>query len=313
MNPLASVVIPTYKRPAAFVKRAVDSVLRQTYSPLEVIVVDDNPPGSPERAVIRQLMRDYEGDGRVHYVQNEKNLGGSLARNQGIAAARGEYLAFLDDDDEFLPEKLQRQIDYMQKTGVDMSLTAWQLVDDAGRRLDFRTFDDLSGLSRQELLHYHLLHHLTGTGTFVYKAEALKRIGGFEPAAMGQEFYLMLRTIEQGLTVGYFPECHIVAHQHDCGRISQGEGKVKGENALFEFKKKYFDGMTAAQRRYVRFRHYAVLTVVHMRDKRYPAMLGAALKMLCASPADALREGARFFKNRAGAPQGTQSGPSAAA
>ena len=298
MNPLVSIIIPSYKRPPAFVKRAVDSALRQTYENIEVIVVDDNPSGSAARGELAALFAEYAGDRRVRAVINPQNLGGSEARNEGVKAARGEYLAFLDDDDEFRPEKTEKQTAFMLENGLDMSFSDFKLVDDAGRVMDYRQFSDIPAFDQDSLLKYHMLRHMTGTTTFMYRAEALLRIGGFQRAATGQEFYLMQRTIEQGLKIGYLPGDLIIAHYHDEGRISSGPGKVKGENALYEFKKGYFDLLTPKERRFVCFRHWAVLTVVYHRDRRYLSMLGAAIRMFLASPGDVFLEGWRFRTGR---------------
>jgi glycosyltransferase involved in cell wall biosynthesis len=299
MNPLVSVIIPSYNRPDAFVRRAIDSALAQTYENLEIVLVDDNPPGSAARAALQALLEAYRGEPRVRAVFNERNLGGSQARNEGVKAARGEYLAFLDDDDEHQPDKTRAQVTFMLEHGLDMSFSDFKLVDDAGRVMDYRSFADIPAFDRESLFKYHLLRHMTGTTTFMYRAEALRRIGGFQSAVTGQEFYLMQRTIEQGLKIGYLPGDHIVAHYHDQGRISSGAGKVRGENALYAFKKRYFDRLTPRERRFVRFRHFAVLTVVYKRNKDPFQMLGAAAMMCLASPGDVLREGARFLRGRA--------------
>ena len=298
MNPLVSVIIPSFRRPPAFVKRAIDSALSQDYTPLEVVVVDDNPPGSPERQALQALMMEYAGDARVRAVVNQKNLGGSDARNEGMKAARGEYLAFLDDDDEFRPGKTEAQMKLMLENGLDMSFSDYKLVDDAGRVMDYRSFHDIPAFDKESLFRYHMLRHMTGTMTFMYRTEALKKIGGFQTAATGQEFYLMQRTIEQGLKIGYLPGDYITAHYHDEGRISSGPGKVKGENALYAFKKGYFDRLTGRERRFVRFRHWAVLTMVYLRDRQYLKLLGAAAMMCLTSPGDVFREGIRFLKGR---------------
>ena len=298
MNPLVSIIIPSYKRPEAFVKRAVDSALGQTYQNIEVVVVDDNPPGSPSREALGRLLETYKADPRVRAVINQKNLGGSEARNEGVKAARGEYLAFLDDDDEFLPGKIEAQLGMMLKDDLDMTFSDYKLVDDSGRVMDYREFSDIPAFDQESLFKYHMLRHMTATTTFVYRAEALKKIGGFQKAATGQEYYLMMRTIEQGLKIGYLPGEHSIAHYHNEGRISSGPGKVKGENALYQFKKNYFDRLTPAERRFVRFRHWAVLTVVYLRDRKPLQMLGAALMMCLTSPGDVWREGMRFLKGR---------------
>ena len=97
---LVSVVIPTYSRNDVL-ERAIDGILRQTHQNLDVIVVDDNAPKSEWRASTELLMQKYRNDTRVRYIQNAQNLGGAGARNEGIKVAKGDYIAFLDDDDEY--------------------------------------------------------------------------------------------------------------------------------------------------------------------------------------------------------------------
>src|SRR5699024_5570587 len=105
-----SIVIPTHARPV-FLGRAIDSVLRQTFPAWELLVVDDNPPGSEARVVTERFMEDFRWEARIRYLQHPTNLGGGAARNTGIRAAKGPYVAFLDDDDEWLPEKLALQLE----------------------------------------------------------------------------------------------------------------------------------------------------------------------------------------------------------
>ncbi len=102
-----SVIIPTYNR-ASLVKRAIRSVLSQTYSPLEVIVIDDgSTDGTAELINQHFLQQDYRTT--IRYFRQE-NEGISAARNQGIRRSKGEWLAFLDSDDEWLPQKLEKQV-----------------------------------------------------------------------------------------------------------------------------------------------------------------------------------------------------------
>jgi glycosyltransferase involved in cell wall biosynthesis len=104
-KPLVSVVIPTYNRPEKLI-RACEAVFEQTYDPIEVVVVNDNSDAD-YTDVIAQL------GPRINYVKRNKNGGGSAARNTGIDAARGEYIAFLDDDDHWHPDKIALQISSM--------------------------------------------------------------------------------------------------------------------------------------------------------------------------------------------------------
>lgn len=107
--PLVSVITPTYKRPDTL-PRTIDSVLNQTYSSVEIIVVDDNNPDSEGRKRTETIMAPYADNPRVRYIKHEKNKNGSAARNTGVRNSTAKYIAFLDDDDEFLPEKIEAQV-----------------------------------------------------------------------------------------------------------------------------------------------------------------------------------------------------------
>ena len=86
---------------------AVSSVQDQTHQNLEIFVVDDNEPHSEDRQETALVMRSFEEDGRVHFIQLPKNMGGAAARNVGLYASTGDYICFLDDDDVFLPKKIE--------------------------------------------------------------------------------------------------------------------------------------------------------------------------------------------------------------
>ena len=109
-SPTVSVIIPTYNR-AHLIGRAIKSVLSQTYRDFEVIVVDDGSTDNTEE-VLRNFKDENE---KIKYIRHKENRGGSAARNTGIKNARGQYLAFLDSDDEWLPEKLEKQINIFCK------------------------------------------------------------------------------------------------------------------------------------------------------------------------------------------------------
>ncbi len=103
MSSCVSVIIPTYNR-AAVIARAITSVLAQDYTPLEIIVVDDASTDDTQRVVERF------GDARIRYIVRSENRGAAAARNTGIRAARGAFIAFLDSDDEYLPGRLSAQV-----------------------------------------------------------------------------------------------------------------------------------------------------------------------------------------------------------
>ncbi len=108
-NYFISVIIPTYNRKEALIK-AVDSVLSQTYTNFELIIIDD---GSTDDTSLMFKDNDNE-NGKIKYIYQE-NGGVSKARNTGIKFAKGEFISFLDSDDEWLPKKLEKQIDFLKK------------------------------------------------------------------------------------------------------------------------------------------------------------------------------------------------------
>ena len=109
---LVSCVIPTYKR-SEMLLRAVESCLNQTHKNVEVLVVDDNIPGDEFSINTRERIASIN-DPRVRLVTQKKHINGAAARNAGIRAAKGKYVAFLDDDDEWLPDKIDAQLEYLK-------------------------------------------------------------------------------------------------------------------------------------------------------------------------------------------------------
>lgn len=118
MTPLVSIIIPTFKRPTTL-DRAIDSVLKQTYKEIEIIVVDDNNPGSEGRKLTEEKMLAYKDNPQVIYVKHEFNKNGSAARNTGASVSKGELIGFLDDDDVFLPRKIESQVAKLESLPED--------------------------------------------------------------------------------------------------------------------------------------------------------------------------------------------------
>ncbi|MBQ7567079.1 MAG: glycosyltransferase [Oscillospiraceae bacterium] len=302
-KPLVSVIIPTYKRTVEYLSRAVQSVLAQTYENFELIVIDDSPADYEKRGEIADYMAAVASE-TVRYYQNEKNMGGSLARNRGIELAKGEFISFLDDDDEYKPEKLEKQVRFMLEGDYDLSFSNLIMYGASGAVVDYREYTDIPAFDNETLLHYHLTRHMTGTPTFMFKADKLREIGGFEDAKMGQEFYLMLKSIERGLKIGYLPDCDVKVYKHAEGGITQGKNKIDGENRLYEFKKQYFPRLTKKEIRFINFRHWAVMVVAYKRNHMFLQMPIAGVKAFFASPGDFFSQVGGFvgkvFRNRKG-------------
>lgn len=170
-GPLVSVIIPTWNR-LELVREAIASVVAQTYGNWELIVVDD---GSTDGTA--EELRNLD-DARIRVIASAHfgNLG--RLRDLGAAAARGEWLAFLDSDDLWLPDKLHLQLEALARTGAGWSYTLYDLMDEHGSWMPLRAGElrPVSGWIINDLLEYR-----TGVcaGTVLVKADLFNAIGGF--------------------------------------------------------------------------------------------------------------------------------------
>lgn len=113
-SPLVSVVIPTYAR-SQYICRAINSVLNQTYQNIEIIVVDDNGENTDNQLATCKMLKPYIEKQQIRYIAHKTNQNGSAARNTGIFNAKGEYICLLDDDDEFFPDKVEKQVQVLNQ------------------------------------------------------------------------------------------------------------------------------------------------------------------------------------------------------
>ena len=124
MNELVSIIMPSYNT-AKFISETIMSVLAQTYPNWELIIVDDCSTDDTDAVI-----RPYLADDRIRYIKNEKNSGAAVSRNRALREAKGKWIAFLDSDDLWLPEKLEKQIDFMKKNGFRFSYTNYIETDE---------------------------------------------------------------------------------------------------------------------------------------------------------------------------------------
>lgn len=170
--PKVSVIIPTYNR-VDFVQEAIESVFSQSYRDFEIIVVDD---GSTDDT--HNILATFIAEGLIQYIYQD-NAGGGNARNTGIQAAQGKYIALLDSDDLFLPKKLAKQIALLEKHGeAGMVHCGFSKFDDTGKDLGYRDPSRFSGWIYPKLLLEWSV--LISTSTVVIPASVLQEIGGFD-------------------------------------------------------------------------------------------------------------------------------------
>ena len=288
--PLVSIIIATYRRESELT-RALNSVEKLNYSNYEVILVDDNDDNIWNGIVqkIVEKFRDTNKNISVKYIANHPNLGSARTRNVGIDLADGEYICFLDDDDIYLPERVENQLEPMMETGADYSITDLALYNEKNKLIEIRKRMYIKNTMPEKLFQYHLMYHMTGTDTLMFRKNYLNKIGKFDPIDLGDEFYLMSKAILEGGKFLYVPSCDVKAYVHsEGGGLSSGKEKIEGENQLYIHKKQYFAQLDKKSVRYIKTRHYIVLAYAYLKSKQYVDFLKYGIKSFVISPTGAI-------------------------
>lgn len=185
-NELVSVILPTYNR-IKTIQRSIDSVLDQTYKNIELIIVDDNSSDGTFD-LISEL---YGDDERIIYIMNDSNMGPSGARNAGVDAAHGEFIAFQDSDDIWHHDKLEKQMAMFENAGDEVAMVYCQFKLHASNDQesvwppDTLPMDSKSG----NIFPYVLIVALCGTPTMLIRKKCFTGIGGFSDKIRALEDY----------------------------------------------------------------------------------------------------------------------------
>ena len=127
MNDLVSIIMPSYNT-GRFIKETIESVLAQSYPAWELIIVDDCSTDNTD-----DVVNQYLADERIRYIKNDTNSGAAVSRNRALREAKGTWIAFLDSDDLWEPEKLQKQISFMRDNGYHFSYTNYIEIDEESK------------------------------------------------------------------------------------------------------------------------------------------------------------------------------------
>ncbi|MEX2435866.1 MAG: glycosyltransferase [Balneolaceae bacterium] len=232
-RPLVSAVVTTHNRPG-LLKRALDSVVAQTYPNLELIVVDDGSAESSEAIV------DPYGDQiPVRFIRNETPKGACKARNQGIENAAGEFVAGLDDDDEWHPDRIEKLAGEYSDDVSFVTSDVWMVIKNGRavwKKKKMITLNDL------------LYSNKVGNQGLI-KKEYLKKIGGFdESLSAAQDYDLWIRLCEEFGPVKNVPKpLQTVYMDHSFERISNPKDQLRG---YLRFYQKHKSKMNRSQRKY---------------------------------------------------------------
>jgi glycosyltransferase involved in cell wall biosynthesis len=224
-----SVIIPTYNR-SKVVTRAIRSVLAQTFSDFELLIIDDSSNKETE-----MILRGYD-DHRISYFKNQSKKGGGASRNLGIKLAKGEYIAFLDDDDEWLPTKLAKQVFLMRKSGGQVAaISTGVRIMISGNRRSTTFMPKSEGRIFRNLLKGNCVG---SPSAVLVRRDVLQEIGGFDENLLSwQDNDLWLR-ISSHYEFKVLKEILVNYYVTASSITKNGKKQMLGK---FMFFKKYFE------------------------------------------------------------------------
>ena len=223
--PLVSVVIPTFNR-ASYIAQALDSVLHQTYSPLEIIVIDD---GSKDNT--KEMIKPYLN--RIQYIYQE-NKGNAAARNTGIRRAKGKYIAFLDSDDCWLENKIEKQVAFLEgHSDCAFVYCGTHLIDEKGEIVGQRLLQE-----GEEPTFFNLLakNRIISLSLVVVRKSSLDQVGELDEALRQSPDYDLYLRLSKKYSYSCInePLCLYRLHPHNIsGNL---DGRLKAHLRIFSKK-----------------------------------------------------------------------------
>lgn len=264
---LISVIIPTRNR-RTLLQQAVESARTQTYTNIEIIVIDEASEDDTA-ACLKNI-----DDPRLKVITHSTPQGGNIARNKGLEASNGVYIAFLDDDDVWADTKLEKQHEAFKRDSTVGIVTCSSLV--VYQDLQIERYMNRGSnylYSNEEAFAKMLTENFIGGASFpLIKRECLTEVNGFRPEVVSaQETDLYLRILVNGHKVYAVEDVLILYRVHSMNRISDSfEPKVKGLEQLFEYKKENFlPHLPVHEAKKIEQTHIVEVSKIYTRNRKY--------------------------------------------
>ncbi len=200
-----SVIIPCFNA-EKWLAEAIDSCLQQTYPNIEIIVIDD---GSTDNSL--EIIKSY---GNLISWESFPHKGGNYARNRAFALSKGKYIQYLDADDYILPEKIERQVQFLEETGADVVYGDWRFRRHLPNGKSFLDEIKIAG-SQADILESLLANWWTALASLLYKRTAVESSPKWDenlPAAQDRDFFISV--VMNGAKVLYQPGCYAIYRRY---------------------------------------------------------------------------------------------------
>ena len=232
---LISCIITTYKRPVKILGRAIQSVLRQKYVDIELIVVNDDPYDNDLNYEIEEYISEQRKNSiiNIECIQCWGKRGACAARNLGLSMAKGEFVAFLDDDDEWLDTKLAKQIEMMQDDVALVYCSHFEIMPNGQRLIVCDEFSDAkaSWSEFEKLLCYN---YIGSTSYPLLRTSAIREVGGFTVGLKASQDHDLWLRIAQNYQIRYIDEPLVNYYVSDISISKSMSNKLSGYNFLLE-------------------------------------------------------------------------------
>lgn len=238
---LITAIITTHKREPYIVERAIKSILSQTYREIEIIVVDD----SPQEYECRHQVKEAAERLGAQYIAHETCQGACAARNTGLAAAKGKYVAFLDDDDEWLPEKIEKQKKCFVHEDIALVYCGNKIINESNGMVTDRKMAWHSGKVYDSLI---LENYIGSTSFPLLRTSALRAVGGFDPLMQSSQDYDVWLRLSEKYEVSYVREPLAIYHIHEGDQITRNYAKkINGLERLNQKNAEYLQSHKTAR------------------------------------------------------------------
>lgn len=270
---MVSCIIPTYRR-SDTLERAISSALNQTYENIEVLVVDDNNPDDEYSLKVQSKISKFK-DTRVRYIKQEKHINGAVARNVGIQHARGEFIAFLDDDDEWLPTKIEKQLKTLKNNPEYGGVSCLYECHSEGimiRKCVYYTSNEL---------HRKVLERSVAvqTSTIILKKKCLDETGYFDESMLRHQDLQLLLDFLIKYKIFVLHEYLVIIHTDNAGNRPNLENFIAIKSHFFNKMRQHIDRYNGSIKKRIYAAHYFEIVFLAVKEKKLSAVLKYLFKI----------------------------------
>lgn len=277
--PLVSCIIPSYKR-NDMITRAIDSVLAQTYRNIEVLIVDDNEKNSEYSLRLKDIIDSYNKP-NVRLLTQPCHINGAAARNFGVKHSSGEYIAFLDDDDEWLPEKIEKQIKYIKMHPEVKGVSTLYSLYSNGKQIASPKEYNTENLQ----LKVFLREVDITTVTFFCEKEALFNMGCFDEQLLRHQDLQLFVAFLDSYKIGLVPEVLVKIHCDSTLNRPNVERLIKIKEDYFKSVKEYLDKYSSKERKRIKANHYFEVSYIALKERKFMTLIKYLFKAGFSIPA----------------------------